>query len=204
LAYNGLTTLLNRYLDKTTTFLYPSLSTLHAFRYSFLVNIVVIIHSHNLVVLPEKEVKRKIRYNTGEAQSADDTEAHQILGLIIAREQIGTIDLSQVTHSVDKSQGNGTNLIRHGSESDRGVGQGDTVGSPESRGHDDEEGVAGFEVVHGADDDGAEHGDGHPAGEDDAAPLAVFVGEEAADGGADEGDGEDGDGHVLGGGGLVA
>lgn len=157
-----------------------------------------------LVVLPEQEVQGKIRNNTSEAQTADDAEAHEVLGLIVKWEQIRAVDLSKVTHGVDKGERDGPDLVGHGRESDGRVGQRETVGRPETGGHDDEERISGCEVVDGADNNGADHGNGHPRAEHDTAPLGVAVGEETRDSGADEGDAEDGDGHILSSGLLVA
>lgn len=139
-----------------------------------------------------------VRNNAREAHDRDDSEAHDVLGGVAVREQVRAVDLGQVAHGVDEGKRDTPDLVGHGHEVDRGVGQGQGVGGPEAGGHDDEQGVPRGVSVDGADDDGADHGHGHPASQDQAAKMRVLVGEEAGDGGEDEGDTKDGDRHVLG------
>lgn len=148
-------------------------------------------------------MKSNVRSNTSEAETTDDTETHQVLGGVSGGEEVGTVDLGQVTHGVDKGQGNSADLIGNSGEGNGGVRKSETVGSPETGGHDDKQSISSSVVVDGADDDGADHGNSHPCAEDEATVLGVSIGEESSDGSGNEGNAKNGDSHVLGGSGFV-
>lgn len=110
----------------------------------------------------QQNMQRKIGHDARKAQATNDAKAHDILGRIVVGEQVGSVNLRQVAHGVDKGQRDAFNFVGCRGERGRRVRQGERVGDPEAAGHDDHEDVARGRVVDGADNDGADHCEGHP------------------------------------------
>lgn len=138
-----------------------------------------------------------VRHNASKTHGTNDTEAHDVLGHVVAGEEVGTVDLSQITHGVDESKGDAADLVGHGYECDGCIGKRQRVRRPDSGRHDDKQCVACFVAVDGTDNDGAQHGHGQPAAQDESAESSVPVGKVTRNGRADEGNEIDRDGHVL-------
>ena len=167
-------------------------------RIELALSFILLSHPPQALLPPSKHMHNNINHDTESQHARDNSKAHEILWLVVCREEIRSIDLCQVAHSVDERQCDTPDIGIHGAECSACERQRDGVGSPQAGGHEDEEDVAGGEVVDGADEDGGDEGEGEPGGDDDTAVLGDAVGEVAGYGGANEGDGVDGDGHVLG------
>lgn len=145
----------------------------------------------------ELNLQNEVRNDTRETQAADDTEAHEILWRINIREQVRPVDLRQITHRVNNSQANTPDLLIHRAKCRRSIRQRQRIRRPQSASHDNEQRVPRVEVVHGAGDDTADHGDGHPHRQGEAAVLRDAVHEDGVEEGADKGGDVDRHRHVL-------
>lgn len=145
-----------------------------------------------------KDVEQgNIGNNASKTHGADDAETHDVFGHIIAGEQVGTVDLSQIAHSVDKRKRDAADFVWHRHEGDGCVRKRQGIRGPDSGRHDNKQGVASLEVIHCTDDDRADHRHSHPAAQDESAPSGVLVGKVTRNGRADEGNEINRDGHVL-------
>lgn len=139
----------------------------------------------------------EVRNHTGKTHSTDDPESHEILRCINVREQIGPVNLRQISHGVNNCQTDSSDLVIHRPESRRRIRQRQRVRRPQRTRHDDKQCIPRVEVIHGARDDTADHCDGHPHRQRETTVLRNTVHEDAVEEGAHERGDVDRDGHVL-------
>lgn len=120
-------------------------------------------------------MRADVHAHADDAHGADDREPHDVPRPVRAREQVGAVDLGEVAERVDQRQRHGARARRLPPERRRRVGQGEGVGGPEARGHENEQDVARGEVGEDGHGDGCRGCEGQPAGDGEAAVMRVLV-----------------------------
>merc|ERR1711939_802180 len=90
---------------------------------------------------------KQINAYTEGTHAADDGKAHDVLWSIVGREQVSAIDLSKVAKGIDQRERDSSYLLRHRAECRSCVRKSQTVRSPKSSGHEDQQNVSCCEVV---------------------------------------------------------
>jgi len=62
-------------------------------------------------------VKGDVHRDTKSQHTRNDTEAHEVLWLVVGREEVSAVDLREIAHGIDKRDRDGPNFRLHGSES---------------------------------------------------------------------------------------
>lgn len=114
----------------------------------------------------QKDMQSGVCDDADEAHDRNDAKAHDILGRIGTWEEIGAVNLSQVSQGIDYGEGDCPGFVGHDGKGAGGIAQAEGVGGPEPRGHENEEDVARDVVVHDAENEGADGRDGEPACDD--------------------------------------
>jgi hypothetical protein len=129
--------------------------------------------------------------------AGNDAKSHQVLRLVLCREQIRTVDLRQVAHSIDKCQRNGSDLRLHITKRRACETERQRIRRPETSGHKHQQHISRREVEDDAYADSCDERKGEPRGNQQTAVVRHTVRKVCCDGCTDERNGVDGRGHVL-------